>query len=183
MPSPPGLSDVRATEQHRGLVVGVISDTHNHLCAEVKELLDGVDHIIHAGDVCSPTVLSELRGIAPLTVVRGNCDAGAWADTLPARAEFELGGVRVVMGHIGGRLREEAASRGSGPGGFDVVVFGHSHQPVVERKDGVLYLNPGSAGPRRYGRPRTMAFLRIAPEEGSGAAADRVVANIVMVEG
>ena len=177
----PGLPDVAAAEERDGLVIGVISDTHNHLYPEVKALLDGVDHIIHAGDVCSPTLLSELRRIAPLTVVRGNCDAGAWADALPVRAEFALGGVRVVMGHIGGQLREEATARGSGPGGLDIVVFGHSHQPMVEQKGGVLYLNPGSAGPRRYGRPRTMAFLRIAPEEDGGAPADRVLANIVVV--
>jgi hypothetical protein len=166
-----------ATEAQEGLVVGVISDTHGFLYPEVKELLAGVDHIIHAGDVCTASLLSELRGIAPLTAVRGNCDAGAWGDALPVRAEMELGGVRIMVGHIGGKLREEAASRGSGRGGVDVVIFGHSHQSLVERKEGVLYLNPGSAGPRRHGRPRTMAFLRIAP------ASAGVSANIVVAEG
>jgi putative phosphoesterase len=166
-----------AEEQDGGLVVGVISDTHGHLYPEVKELLAGVDHIIHAGDVCTPSLLSELRAIAPLTVVRGNCDAGPWADAIPVRAELELGGARILIGHIGGRLREEAASRGSGRGGVDVVISGHSHQALVEQKDGVLYVNPGSAGPRRYGRPRTMAFLRIAPDSAEASA------NIVVVEG
>lgn len=177
-----------------GLIVGVISDTHNHLYSDVKELLEGVDHIIHAGDVCSPGVLSELRAIAPLTVVRGNCDAGAWAEDLPVRAEIELDGVRILVGHIGGRLREEAAARAtvgataptegrSGPR-VDVVVFGHSHQVLEERKDGILYLNPGSAGPRRYGRPRTMAFIRIEPDGRAGAdAAGRASANLVVVDG
>ena len=170
-----------ATEGQDALVVGVISDTHGHLYPEVKELLDGVDHIIHAGDVCTPSVLSELRGIAPLTVVRGNCDAGPWADGLPVRAELELGGARVLIGHIGGKLREDAAARGSGRGGLDVVVFGHSHQPLVEHKDRILYLNPGSAGPRRYGRPRTMAFLRIGAAQRGGPA--KTSADIVVVEG
>lgn len=166
-----------ATEEQDGLVVGVISDTHGFLYPEVKELLAGVDHIIHAGDVCTPALLSELREIAPVTAVRGNCDAGTWRDALPVRAELKLGGVRIMVGHIGGKLREEAASRGSRRGGVDVVIFGHSHQSLVERKDGVLYVNPGSAGPRRHGRPRTVAFLRIEPAPAEASA------NIVVVEG
>ncbi len=170
------------------LVIGVISDTHNHLYPEVKELLSGVDHIVHAGDVCSAGLLTQLGGIAPLTVVRGNCDAGPWADALPTRAEVELGGARILVGHVGGRLRDEVASLGSGASAPDVVVFGHSHQPLMEERDGVLFLNPGSAGPRRYGRPRTMAFLRIALEDGDGPVAAarapaRVAAQIVVVEG
>jgi putative phosphoesterase len=152
------------------LVVGVISDTHNHLYPEVKELLCGVDHIIHAGDVCSPTLLSELRAIAPLTVVRGNCDEGPWAADLPVRAEIELGGRRVLVGHI-------RAAQNGGVQAIDVVIFGHSHQALVEEKEGVLYLNPGAAGPRRYGRPRTMALLRL-PSDGAAPSA-----NIVVVEG
>ena len=153
----------KPTHEGKAITVGVLSDTHNHLYPEVKELLSGVDHIVHAGDVCTPHVLSELRTIAQLTVVRGNCDAGAWADGLPVRAELELGGVRIVVAHIGGRPREEnsAAIAAGRSIGADVVIFGHSHLATVERKDGVLYLNPGSAGPRRYGRPRTIAFLRI----------------------
>ncbi len=164
--------------------MGVLSDTHDHLYPEVKELLSGVDHIIHAGDVCNPHLLAELGGIAPLTVVRGNCDMGPWADSLSARAEVELGGVQILVGHVGGRLREEVSRRATGAAGVDVVICGHSHQALVERKDGALYLNPGSAGPRRYGRPRTMAFLKIEPtpaEDGDGSA--RVSADIVMVEG
>jgi putative phosphoesterase len=175
-----------ASEDRLGLVVGVISDTHNHLYPEVKELLDGVAHIIHAGDVCSPTLLSELRTIAPVTAVRGNCDEGAWTANLPVRAELELGGVRILVGHIGGGVREEAAARAaawaatqSGSEGaepVDVVVFGHSHQALMEQKDGVLHLNPGAAGPRRYGRPRTMAFLRISAD-GAAPTADIVVVD------
>jgi putative phosphoesterase len=166
------------------LVVGVVSDTHDHLYPEVKELLNGVDHIIHAGDVCNPHLLTELLGIAPLTVVRGNCDMGPWADALPPRAQVELGGLQILVGHVGGRLREEVTRTGTEAGGIDVVIFGHSHQALVERKDGVLFVNPGSAGPRRYGRPRTIAFLRIEPapaQDGSGSA--QVSADIVVVEG
>jgi putative phosphoesterase len=166
------------------LLVGVVSDTHDHLYPEVKKLLSGVDHIIHAGDVCNPHLLTELRGIAPLTVVRGNCDMGQWADSLPPRAQVELGGLQILAGHVGGRLREDVTRMATEAGRIDVVIFGHSHQALVERKDGVLYLNPGSAGPRRYGRPRTMAFLKIEPapaDDGDGSA--QVSADIVVVDG
>jgi putative phosphoesterase len=142
-------------------LVGVLSDTHDHLYPEVKELLDGVDHIVHAGDVCRAEILSALRAIAPVTAVRGNCDVGVWAEALPVRAELELHGVRFLVGHVGGRLREDADLRSTGAEPVDVVVFGHSHQALVEQRNGVIHLNPGSAGPRRYGRPRTLAFVRI----------------------
>jgi hypothetical protein len=178
------------SKQRDGLVIGVISDTHGHLYPEVKDALAGVDHIVHAGDVGMPELLTELCTIAPVTAARGNCDTGAWADSLPLRAEVELGGARILVGHIGGRLREEAAaSRNSGRASADVVIFGHSHQALVERKDGVLYLNPGSAGPRRYGRPRTMAFLKIAPATSgktapkAGAIAAETSAEIIVLEG
>ena len=177
-------------QQRDALLIGVISDTHGHLYPQVKQALAGVDHIIHAGDVGMPELLAELRTIAPVTAARGNCDIGAWADPLPVRAELELGGARIMVGHIGGRLREEAvARRNSGRASADVVIFGHSHQALVERKDGVLYLNPGSAGPRRYGRPRTMAFLRITPATPrrtaptAGAIAAEASAEIIVLEG
>ncbi len=181
------------------VVVGVLSDTHDHLYPEVRELLEGVDHIVHAGDVCRPEILSALRAIAPVTAVRGNCDAGAWAETLPVRAEFALCGARFLLGHMGGRLRDEADVRSTGAERVHVVIFGHSHQALVEQRNGVLHLNPGSAGPRRYGRPRTIAFVRIAPGGGDGCDEDggmggapvdegahgpvRVSADIVVVEG
>lgn len=179
------------SDRRAELVVGVISDTHDHLYPEVKALLKGVDQIIHAGDVCSPAILAELRSLAPLPliVVRGNCDVGAWAADIPVRAEFELGGRRILVGHVGTALRREAVTRAARPVGtagdggsamigaadpVDIVIFGHSHQALVEQKDGVLHLNPGAAGPRRYGRPRTMAFLRI-PLGGAAPRADVVV--------
>jgi putative phosphoesterase len=171
-----GPAAAAGAQPGRDTLIGVLSDTHDHLYPSVKELLAGVDHIIHAGDVCCPGLLSELRGIAPLTVVRGNCDAGAWAESLPGRADLEVAGLQIAVAHIGGRLREEAARRGPGPQGVDIVVFGHSHQSLIESKNGVLFLNPGSAGPCRYGRPRTMAFLRINPVREASA-------SIVVLEG
>jgi uncharacterized protein len=147
------------------LVVGVISDTHGHLYPQVAERLRGVDHIIHAGDVGSPEVLKALRLIAPVVAVRGNVDAGAWADALPSRAQVELGGVCVVVGHVSPRL--DGAGR---PGQPVVVVAGHSHVATVEQRGDILYLNPGSAGPRRFGRPRTLVRLEIWPLRPTGEA-------------
>jgi uncharacterized protein len=145
------------------LVVGVISDTHGHLYPQVTERLRGVDHIIHAGDVGSPEVLKALRLIAPVVAVRGNVDAGAWADALPSRAQVELGGVCVVVGHVS--PRPDGAGR---PGQPVVVVAGHSHVAALEQRGGILYVNPGSAGPRRFGRPRTLVRLEIWPPRPSG---------------
>ncbi|MFH0916654.1 MAG: metallophosphoesterase family protein [bacterium] len=151
-------------ETARTIIVGVLSDTHGYLYPPVKRLLEGVDHIIHAGDVGSARVLAELRTLAPVTAVRGNCDAEVWAQSLPARAEVDLGEARILVGHVAGRLRAEA-----GDGGFAVVISGHSHLASYEERDGVLYLNPGSAGPRRFGRPRTVARLEIRPRRGAEA--------------
>lgn len=192
-----GVADQAAHVAHEGspreavaaeheVLVGVISDTHSHLYPEVTEALAGVDHIIHAGDICQPEVLARLKAIAPVTAVRGNCDTGTWASDLPLQADVVLGGVRFLVGHVGGRLRDEAGRRqdGNRP---DVVIFGHSHQCLFEYEDGILYLNPGSAGPRRYGRPRTLALVRIRVTE-SGApdfegALARVNAEIVVIDG
>lgn len=144
--------------------VGVLSDTHGHLYPQVRELLKGVDHIIHAGDVGSPQVLAGLKTLAPVTVVRGNCDLEEWAQSLPAEAEVQLGEVRILVGHIAGRLR--------GRSGFQVVVSGHTHRAQSEERDGVLHLNPGSAGPERFGHPRTLARLLITPAQTGPPAQD-----------
>jgi putative phosphoesterase len=157
------------------MVVGVLSDTHGDLRPQIKQLLGGVDHIIHAGDVGSPKVLEELRAMAPVTAVRGNCDTDAWAQSLPARAEVELGGIRILVGHIAARPRDEAAAtarddRASDRAGYSaVVISGHSHMASIEERGDALYLNPGSAGPRRFGRPRTMALLEIGPTRDKGS--------------
>ena len=175
-----------------GLIsVGVLSDTHGHLYPEVKALLEGVTHIIHAGDVGSQQVLAELRAVAPVTAVRGNCDYEAWAQSLPARAELELGGIRILVGHVPAQARawaDDARRRERRPV-FSVVISGHSHVTAVERREGVLYLNPGSAGPRRFNRPRTVARLLIVPAPGSRPVADgrapegpRLQAEILVAE-
>jgi len=163
------------------IIVGVLSDTHGHLYPAVKESLEGVDHIIHAGDIGAKQVLEALRALAPTTVVRGNCDMEVWASSLPSEAEVELGGVRILVRHVArgaASSRVNAASAGQAEGhGADasaaaprVVVTGHTHRPASEERDGVLYLNPGSAGPERFGRARTIAMLVITPGAQDGEA-------------
>jgi uncharacterized protein len=130
------------------LRIGVISDTHSLLRPEAVEYLRGSDHIIHAGDICDPTVLDQLREIAPLTVVRGNNDHGAWAESIPETELVEIFGVHFYVVH-------DIAEMDIDPGsvGVRVVVSGHSHQPAVFERGAVLFLNPGSAGPRRFKLP------------------------------
>lgn len=127
------------------MIVGVISDTHGLLRPEAIEALRGSDHILHAGDIGNPEILGALRRIAPVTAIRGNVDVESWACDLPETEVVELGGVTIYMLHDLGRLdlKPEAA-------GMQVVVYGHSHQPKMEEKNGVIYFNPGSAGPRRF---------------------------------
>lgn len=155
-----------APDPAKAFVVGVISDTHGQLPARVKALLQGSDHIVHAGDIGSERVLAELRAIAPVTAVRGNCDLATWSRALPVRAELVLGGIHIVVGHIAAALRVAPESQ--------VVITGHSHTASLERRGGVLLLNPGSAGPRRFGRPRTVARLviRATGENGTGTQDD-----------
>lgn len=130
------------------LSVGIISDTHGILRPEAIQALDGSALILHAGDVGSEDVLERLRQIAPVIAVRGNVDSAAWADLLPMTAAVEVGEHRIWMLH-------DLASLDLDPvrGGFGTVIFGHSHKPVQRTKDGVVYLNPGSAGPRRFRLP------------------------------
>src|SRR5208337_2925253 len=127
------------------MIVGVISDTHGLLRAEAIEAFGGVDHILHAGDIGAPEVLAALVRIAPVTAIRGNVDIEPWARELPETEVVELGGVTIYMLHDLGRLdlKPEAAE-------IRVVVYGHSHKPKMEEKNGVIYFNPGSAGPRRF---------------------------------
>ena len=170
-PEPPGVQPAAP------FVVGVISDTHGHLYPRVAQLLKGVDHLIHAGDVGSAEVLRALRSIAPLLAVRGNCDLDSWAGGLPARAEVELAGVRVVVGHMAPRLESENGGQAM------VVISGHSHIASLEQRGSVLHLNPGSAGPRRFGRARTIAQLEIwAPAAGEPGGSPRVMARILSAE-
>ena len=148
------------------MLIGVLSDTHGLLRPEVLPALAGVEHILHAGDVGDPAILDRLREIAPVTAIRGNIDVSGACSELSAVAAVELGGSLVYMLHSLADLdlNPKAAEIG-------VVVFGHSHVPSAENRDGVLYLNPGSAGPRRFRLPVTVALLRV---EGGVATAEIV---------
>jgi putative phosphoesterase len=128
--------------------IGLISDTHGLLRPEAVDYLAGSDHIVHAGDIGGPELLERLAGIAPLTVVRGNNDTAAWARTIPETARLEMGGVSVYVIHDIKELDIEPAAVG-----VRVVVSGHSHKPACLERDGVLYVNPGSAGRRRFTLP------------------------------
>jgi hypothetical protein len=138
------------------VVIGVISDTHGLLRPEAVEALRGSEHIIHAGDVGSAEILAELAAIAPLTAIRGNVDKGAWAGELPETDVLEFGGVSIYVLHDLAQLdlKPKAA-------GFAAVVSGHSHVPKEEVRDGVIYFNPGSAGPRRFKLPVTVGRLTV----------------------
>ena len=126
------------------IFVGIISDTHGLLRPEALTALRGSHHIIHAGDVGAPEILEQLAAIAPVTAVRGNIDNEAWAGRLPETEVIELGGVSIYVLHDLAQLDLTLEASG-----FDVVIYGHSHLPKLETRNGVLYFNPGSAGPRR----------------------------------
>lgn len=135
--------------------IGVISDTHGLLRPQVEQYLAGVAHIIHAGDIGAEHVLKGLRRIAPVTAIRGNVDVGGWADGYPATETLRLGHHSFYVLHDLADLKDER------PGGVDAVIYGHSHRASVRMEGGVLYLNPGSAGPRRFKLPITLATLDI----------------------
>jgi len=136
------------------MLIGVISDTHGLLRPEALDALRGSDAIIHAGDVGDPAILKRLAQIAPVTTVRGNVDQGTWAQALPETNVVEIGGVSIFVLHILDRLdlKPEAAK-------FSAVIYGHSHVPKQEIRNGVLYFNPGSAGPKRFDLPVSMGKL------------------------
>ena len=134
--------------------IGLISDTHGLLRPEATAFLAGSAHIVHAGDVGDPAILDALAAIAPLTVVRGNVDTDAWARRLPETARVTVAGITIHTLHDLHALDLKAAGAG-----IRVVVSGHSHKPVIETRAGVLYVNPGSAGPRRFRLPITAAEL------------------------
>jgi uncharacterized protein len=139
------------------LNIGVISDTHGLLRSEAVAALRGSERIIHAGDVGAPEILDQLAAIAPLTAVRGNIDKGAWArKLLPETAVVEVGGVSIYVLH-----NVEELDLKPEVGGFSAVIYGHSHVPKQETRNGVLYFNPGSAGPRRFKLPVTVGRLGV----------------------
>jgi len=135
-------------------VAGIISDTHGLLRPEAVRALAGSDLIIHAGDVGKPEILDALKSIAPVVAVRGNIDKGAWAEALPATAVAEMGPARIYVLHDVNELDLDPAAAG-----FGAVVSGHSHKPEHSERSGVLYINPGSAGARRFKLPITLARL------------------------
>lgn len=139
------------------LRIGLISDTHGLLRPEALAALRGCDHLIHAGDIGKPEILKELTRLAPLTVVRGNNDTQPWAAALPEQVELDVGGVRIQVLHDLAELAPEGPARLA-----RVVVSGHSHKPKVQFRDGVLLVNPGSAGPRRFSLPICVGELWLA---------------------
>lgn len=143
--------------------IGLISDTHGLLRPEVLAWLEGSDHLLHAGDICGPEVLECLARIAPLTAVRGNNDRGRWAESLAEAETVRFGGVAV---HIVHDLQDLDLAEP-----VQVVVTGHSHKPRVEQREGILFVNPGSAGPRRFSLPISAGELRV---DG-----DRVTAHLM----
>jgi len=146
-----------------GACIGVISDTHGLLRPQVSQLFTGMDFILHAGDIGSPDVLSALRQLAPVFAVRGNNDSGAWADVIPDTATVVCEGTTVFLIHD---AKELAPS--STPKDVHVVISGHSHRPSLENRGSTLFLNPGSAGPRRFKLPVSVARLTIASAGVSG---------------
>jgi putative phosphoesterase len=140
------------------VIVGLISDTHGLMREEALRALQGSDLIIHAGDVGKPEILQRLRAIAPVVAVRGNIDQGPWAETLPASAVARAGPALLYILHDVHDLDADPVAAG-----YNVVVSGHSHKPGCMERSGVLYVNPGSAGPRRFHLPVTVARLDVRP--------------------
>ena len=137
-------------------IIGLISDTHGLLRPEAKQALSGVERIIHAGDIGSRAILDELGSVAPVVAVRGNNDKGDWAHDIADTEVVEIDGVSIFTLHDVKELDLDPKAAG-----FAVVVAGHSHRPSIEEKDGVLFVNPGSAGPRRFSLPVSVGFLEI----------------------
>jgi hypothetical protein len=136
--------------------IGLISDTHGLLRPQAEAFLRGCERIVHAGDIGEASILEALGRLAPVTAVRGNNDRGGWAEALPQSEVLQIGEVFVYVLHDLAELELDPAAAG-----FQVVVCGHSHRPLVEKRDGVLYVNPGSAGPRRFSLPLAAAELHV----------------------
>ena len=143
--------------------IGLISDTHGLLRPAAVEALRGCAHLLHGGDIGPPRILDALRELAPLSVVRGNNDEGlAWTKELPLHLQLELGGVGIFLVHARADVPQVL------PDAVQVVVTGHSHRPLIEQRQGRLWVNPGSAGPRRFRLPVSVALLHV--EQGRARA-------------
>jgi uncharacterized protein len=138
--------------------IGIISDTHGLLRPEAERRLAGVDHIVHAGDIGRPEIIDALRRIAPVTAIRGNVDTGEWAREYADTELVHLAGKSIYILHDLNTLHIDPRAD------TDVIVSGHSHVPKIEKIGGILYLNPGSAGPRRFRLPITLATLEVTPD-------------------
>ena len=159
-PSHPTVSQNQSMSQE---LIGVISDTHGHFDPKIPNLFKHVSHILHAGDIGKLDVLQQLERIAPVTAVSGNIDEGNVPPGVHAEQTLELGGLRIFLIHILGNPRRLSRALQQRIDGVqpDVVVFGHSHEPLIEKHGRVLYFNPGSAGPKRFSLPRSVGLLRI----------------------
>jgi uncharacterized protein len=151
------MTKVFSIEVASNMLIGVISDTHGLLRPELLLALANVDHILHAGDIGNADILTTLRGIAPVTAIRGNIDTHGPCADLSATEAIELSGCLIYIVHNLDDLDLNPQAAGIG-----VVLYGHSHKPSIDHRKGVLYLNPGSVGPRRFSLPITYALLRIA---------------------
>lgn len=136
--------------------VGVLSDTHGLVRPEIRAALAGVDCILHAGDIGAPEVIDELERMAPLHIIRGNIDSAAWAARIPETKTVEIAGKRIYLIHNLATLELDPKLAG-----IDIVVSGHSHRPLAENRDGIYWLNPGSAGPRRFTLPICLSILQL----------------------
>ncbi len=164
-PGTASTSEEGSMEGHR---IGVISDTHGLVRPEAMEILQGSEMIIHAGDIGGPKILQALREIAPVVAVRGNNDRGERARRLSKVEIVEIDEARIAVVHILRVLDMDLT-------GIDCVISGHTHRASAKKKDGVLYLNPGSAGPRRFGQPATVALLRV-----QGRALDAEIIKLIV---
>jgi putative phosphoesterase len=138
------------------LTVGIISDTHGLLRPEALDVLQNSDLIVHAGDIGSPLVINGLEDIAPVIAVRGNMDSETWASKIPFTEVFEVKGLFVYVIHDIARLDVVPETAG-----IRIIISGHSHKPLIREEKGILYINPGSAGPRRFTLPVSVSMLRI----------------------
>ena len=153
--------------------IGLLSDTHGLLRPEAKAFLKGSDYIIHAGDIGDPKIMEELALLAPVTAVRGNNDKGIWAELLPVEDFLKVGGVFIYVLHDLAKLEIEPAAEG-----VQIVVTGHSHKPRVYEHEGVLYVNPGSAGPRRFKLPISVAEIIVSGSSMSARIVELSGSNV-----
>lgn len=135
--------------------IGIISDTHGLLREEAVHALKGSDIIIHAGDIGSPGIIKELSRIARVAAVRGNVDRGEWAEELPVKQLIEFEGLHIYVIHDIKQIDIDPAASGAG-----IVIYGHSHKPVEKREEGIIYVNPGGAGPKRFNLPISVAAIK-----------------------